>query len=128
MTTMMMDRNAVMGGTMTAPMTGTMPAQAWMMMPRCTYKFEKVAGGMKMICQCDDPTACSMMQNLCGMMAGGTCSLCVMMNGMMVCTCSLTMGMCKCEMMKNGCTITCMSGDQKMCDMIQACCDCVMAM
>ena len=35
-----------------------------------------------------------------------------MMNGMMVCCCNLTMGMCKCEMTKDGVCITCTSGDQ----------------
>ena len=43
-----------------------------------------------------------MMQNLCTMLAGGMCSCCCMMNGMMVCCCNLTMGMCKCEMTKDG--------------------------
>ena len=42
------------------------------------------------------------MQNLCTMLAGGMCSCCCMMNGMMVCCCNLTMGMCKCEMTKDG--------------------------
>ena len=48
-----------------------------------------------------------------------------MMNGTMVCCCNLTMGMCKCEMTKDGVCITCMSGDKACCDMIQACCDCM---
>jgi hypothetical protein len=46
------------------------------------------------------------------------------MNGMTVCCYNLTMGMCKCEMTKDGVCVTCQSGDQKCCDMIQACCDC----
>src|SRR5947209_7804239 len=50
------------------------------------------------------------------------------MNGMMVCCCNLTMGMCKCEMTGDGCVVTCTSGDPKCCDMIQACCDCMAAM
>ena len=57
---------------------------------------------MKITCTCDDKMACSMMQNLCTMLAGGMCSCCCMMNGMMVCSCNLTMGMCKCEMTKDG--------------------------
>ena len=57
---------------------------------------------MKITCICDDPMACSMMQNLCTMLAGGMCSCCMMMNGMMVCCCNLTMGMCKCEMTDKG--------------------------
>ena len=51
-----------------------------------------------------------------------------MMNGMMVCCCNLTMGMCKCEMTEDGLRITCTSGDKACCDMIQACCDCMTAM
>jgi hypothetical protein len=50
------------------------------------------------------------------------------MNGMMVCCCNLTMGMCKCDMTKDGCTITCMSGDSKCAEMIHGCCDCMSAM
>jgi hypothetical protein len=52
----------------------------------------------------------------------------MMMNGMMVCCCNLTMGMCKCEMTKDGVCMTCTSGDAKCCDMIQACCDCMCTM
>ena len=36
-----------------------------------------------------------------------------MMNGMMVCCCNLTMGMCKCEMTEDGVCITCTSGDSQ---------------
>jgi hypothetical protein len=35
----------------------------------------------------------------------------------------MTMGMCKCEMTKEGCCITCTSGDAQCCAMIQGCCD-----
>jgi hypothetical protein len=52
----------------------------------------------------------------------------MMMNGMMVCCCNLTMGMCKCEMTDKGCVMTCTSGDAKCCEMIQACCDCMACM
>ena len=42
---------------------------------------------------------------------------------------NLTMnGMCKCEMMPNGMTMTCTSGDKMCCDMLQACCDCMTTM
>jgi hypothetical protein len=99
-----------------------------MMVPRCTIKFEKCTGGMKLSCSCDDKMACSTMQNLCQMLAGGMCTCCLMMNGMMVCCCNLTMGMCKCDMTATGCTITCTSGDAKCCEMIQACCDCMATM
>src|SRR6516165_10907342 len=100
--TMMMDRAAMMTGMMggtgmgTGGMTPGMPAGMNMMMvPRCTMKFEKCQGGMKVMCTCTDKMACSMMQNLCSMLAGGMCSCCMMMNGMMACCCNMTMGMCK---------------------------------
>jgi hypothetical protein len=125
--TMMMDRAATgmpgMGASM--PMGAQSPAAGpnMVMVPRCTMMIEKCAGGMKVTCKCDDPTACTMMQSLCTMMAGGMCSFCCMMNGMMVCCCNMTMGVCKCEMTKDGCVMTCTSGDKACCDMIQGCCD-----
>ena len=133
MTGVMMERAGMAGmstqGMTPQGMTSPMAAPAnWMMVPRCTYKFEKCTGGMKITCSCDDAMACSMMQNLCNMLAGGMCSCCMMMNGMMVCCCNLTMGMCKCEMTDKGVTVTCTSGDKMCCDMIQACCDCMSTM
>jgi hypothetical protein len=137
-TAMMMDRTGMgmpgmglpgMGTpTMGAP-TGVPTATNYMMMvPRCTFKMEKCAGGMKITCSCDDKAACSMVQNLCTMLAGGMCSCCCMMNGMMVCCCNFTMGMCHYEMTPDGCCMTCTSGDAKCCEMIQACCDCLCTM
>ncbi len=137
MSSMMMERMGMgMQGmsmpTMGAPTMGAptgMPSAAnWMMVPRCTLKMEKCSGGMKITCSCEDKMACSMVQNLCTMMAGGMCSCCVMMNGMMVCCCNLTMGMCQCEMTKDGVRITCTSGDSKCSEMIQACCECMATM
>lgn len=135
--TMMMERTANgMAGMMpgmgmgmgTAPMTGTgMMAPNMVMVPRCTMKMEKISGGMKVTCVCDDAAAKAMMQNLCQMMAGGMCSMCCMMNGMMVCCCNMTMGVCKCEMTKDGCVMTCTSGDKACEAMIQGCCDCMTA-
>ena len=132
--TMMMERSGVgmpaMGypgvgtPTMGSP-TGTPAVTNWLMVPRCTVKVEKCTGGLKIHCSCDDQMACSMVQNLCTMLAGGMCSCCCMLNGMTVCTCNLTMGMCKCEMTEDGVCITCTSGDSKCCEMLQACCDCV---
>src|SRR5436190_2920125 len=107
MASKMMDRPAMMDmgmSTMGMPNTMTtpapmMPTQAnWLMVPHCTFKMERVAGGMKITCASDDKMACSMMQNLCKMLVGGMCSCCMYMNGVMVCCCNLTMGMCKCEM------------------------------
>jgi hypothetical protein len=103
-------------------------APQWMMVPRCKITMEKCAGGMKMICKCDDKMSATMLQNLCSMMAGGMCSCYCIMNGMMMCCCNLTMGMCKCEATEDGCCITCTSGDPACCAMIQACCDCMGAM
>ncbi|MDB5307283.1 MAG: hypothetical protein JWO38_1485 [Gemmataceae bacterium] len=121
MTGMGMGPGAMMPGT-SAPMAPNM-----VMVPRCTMKMEKVTHGMKVTCTCPDPTACAMMQNLCTMMAGGMCSFYCMMNGMMVCCCNMTMGMCKCEMTKDGCVLTCTSGDKNCEAMIQGCCDCLTA-
>ena len=106
-----------------------MPAGvSYQMVPRCTFKVEKCTGGFKMTCVCDDKMACSMVQNLCTMLAGGMCSCCCMMNGMMVCCCNFTMGMCRCDCTDKGVTITCTSGDAKCAEMIQACCDCLTTM
>lgn len=130
--TMMMERPGMTMPGMnptTAGGTGSMPTMSnWLMVPRCTMKMEKCTGGMKMTCSCGDAQACAMMQNLCQMLAGGMVSCCMMMNGMMVCCCNLTMGMCKVEMTKDGCCVTCTSGDKACCDMIQACCDCMTTM
>jgi hypothetical protein len=135
---MMMDRTGMgmpgmgMPGMGTPPMMGAptgMPMAAnYMMVPRCTFKMEKISGGMRMTCSCDDKAACSMVQNLCTMLAGGLCSCCCMMNGMMVCCCNFTMGMCKVEMTADGIAMTCTSGDAKCAEMIQACCDCLSAL
>ena len=117
-------------GTGMDPMSGTTPMMPGMMtMPRCNMmKFEKCSGGMKITCTCQDQMACSMMQNLATMLMGGMVSCCMMLNGMLVCWCNLTMGLCQCEMMDKGMCISCTSGDPKCCEMIQACCDCLAAM
>ena len=114
-----------MGMSTTGMPTGVPMGINWMMVPRCSLKLEKCTGGFKMLCACEDMMACSMVQNLCTMLAGGMCSCCCMMNGMMVCCCNMSMGMCKCEMTKHGVSVTCTSGDPKCCEMIQACCDCL---
>lgn len=97
----------------------------WCVLPRCEYKFEKCEGGFKIHCICEDEVACGTLQNLCRMLADGMCSCCVTQNGMVVCQCNITMGHCSCEFTKDGVCITCMSGDQKCCEMLQACCDCL---
>jgi hypothetical protein len=108
--------------------TGIGASTSYLMVPRCQLKFEKCQGGLKIHCTCDDKMACSMMHNLCTMLAGGMCSCCCTMNGMLVCTCNLTMGLCRCEMTDSGVLITCTSGDSKCAEMIQACCDCLSTM
>ena len=105
--------------------TGVPATPSYLMVPRCTLKFEKCSGGMKVHCSTDDKTACSMMQNLCSMLAGGMCCCCCTWNGVTVHCCYLTMGQCKYEMTDKGVCITCTSGDSKCCEMIQACCDCL---
>ena len=133
--TMMMDRSSMvmpgMGMPSTSPMGATTPAPAapnYLMVPRCTMKVEKCTGGLKINCVCDDAAACSMVQNLCSMLAGGMCSCCCFMNGLCCCCCNFTMGMCKCEATAKGVCITCTSGDAECCKMLQGCCDCLSAM
>jgi hypothetical protein len=72
--------------------------------------------------------ACSTVQNLCTMLAGGMCSCYVTMNGMTVCCCNFTMGFCKCEMTDHGVCFTCTSGDNQYSQMIQSCCECISGM
>jgi len=129
---MMMERMGMGMPGMNVPTVGTtgvgMPSVSptgagWMMVPRCTLKFEKCQGGMKLTCVCDDQMASSMMQNLCSMLAGGMCSFAVVLNGVTVCCYNFTMGLCKCETTDTGVSITCVSGDSKCCEMIQSCCD-----
>lgn len=115
-------------GSPTPTPTGVSVGTSWVMVPRCTYQFEKCPGGMKITCSCDDKMACSMMQNLCTMLAGGMCSCTCAWNGTTVYNCNLTMGMCHWEMTPDGCCLTCTSGDAKCCAMIQACCDCLCCM
>jgi hypothetical protein len=129
---MMMERSGMgmpgMGAAGMGMPTGMPAATNWMMIPRCKFKVERCPGGMKVTCSCDDATACGMVQNLCTMMAGGMCSFYCTMNGMMVYCCNLTMGMCRCEMTKDGVCMTCTSGDPKCCAMIEGCCDCMATM
>ncbi|MCC6420939.1 MAG: hypothetical protein IT429_22110 [Gemmataceae bacterium] len=105
--------------------TGTTAGTNWMMVPRCTFKVEKCQGGFKITCCCDDKVAASMVQHLCSMLAGGTPTCCVMLNGMTVCTISPTMGLCKYECVENGVCVTCTSGDAACGAMLQSCCDCL---
>ena len=134
MTSMMaVDRGMMMGTGMPAgmgmpTMPQTTPATPGMMMvPRCTMTCEKVKGGMKLTCSCDDDVACATLQNLCRMMAGGMCSFVCLMNGMPMMQCNMCCCNCKCEFTADGCTFTCATGDKACCDMLQACCDALQA-
>jgi hypothetical protein len=127
--TLVMDRGALFGQ---QSIGGAQPTQVpqglpnnWCVLPRCEVKFEKCAGGFKIHCCCDDDVACGALQNLCKMLAGGTCSCCVCCNGVQICNCNLTLGFCKCELTSDGCCITCTSGDKQCCEMLQSCCDCL---
>ena len=125
---MTMERQMMMPGmTMNQPMGGT-TGMNMMVIPRCTMKMEKCDGGMKMMCTCEDAMSASMLQNLCTMLSGSMVSCRMMMNGMMMMNCNMTMGMCRFDMTKDGMTMTCTSGDKECCKMIQACCDAMMTM
>src|SRR3954451_22550487 len=82
--------------------TAVTPGTNWLMVPRCTFKGEKCNGGFKLNCVCDDKMACSMVQNLCTMLAGGLGSCCCTLNGVTCCVCNFTMGVCRFEMTENG--------------------------
>ena len=129
--TMMMERTGMgMPSIGTSPMPGmaaTPIAPNMLMVPRAKMMVDKCQGGLKITCASDDAVARAMMQNLCTMLAGGMVSCSCMMNGMIYCTCNLTMGMCKCDMTKEGCTVTCTSGDSASMAMIQGCCECMAA-
>jgi hypothetical protein len=99
-----------------------------MMIPRCTFEMEKLKNGMMMRCVAGDEMAAAMMQNLCRMLAGGMMSCHLMMNGMMVLSCNMTMGMCKCEMTTDGICVTCISGDSACAKMMMQMCDCMTTM
>src|SRR5262245_42319304 len=91
MATMVNPTTMGMPGMMSPSMgTSMMPTSqpGMVMVPRCKIKMEKCTGGMKITCTCDDKMACSTLQNLCASMTGTMCSVCCMMNGMMVCCCN----------------------------------------
>jgi len=130
--TMMVERTGVGFPGVASPGTGTVPfgtptgtAGSYLMVPRCFLRFEKVSGGLKIVCTCEDRTACGMLQNLCAALAGGTISCCAQWNGLPAYTCNFITGLCRCETTDDGICITCASGDAKCADMLQACCDCL---
>ena len=103
-------------------------AMNMMMIHRCTFKMETMKNGMKMKCMAGDETAAAVMQNLCQTLVGGMMTWTMMMNGMMIMSCNMTMGICKCEMTADGICITCTSGDAAMCKMIQESANCMLTM
>ena len=123
-TGLLMDRSVLGAPSQAAsPLAAPAASPGWCVVPRCRIHFEKCDGGCKIYCHCDDATATATVQNLCKMLAGGLCSCCCTWNGMAVCTVNLCCGNCTCEATKDGCCITCTSGDDKCCEMLQACCD-----
>lgn len=124
---MMFERGMVAGlqGSPVAQQAGTQPTSNWCVVPRCEIKVEKCQGGMKIQCKCDDDVACATLQNLCKMLVGGMCSCCCTVNGMTMLQCNLVCGTCKCEYTKDGCCITCTSGDQACAAMLQSCCEAI---
>jgi hypothetical protein len=98
--------------------TGSPAGANWCVLPRCEVEFEKCTGGFKIHCRCEDEVACGTLQNLCRMLCDGLCSICC-------CQCNLTCGTCKCEFTKDGCCISCTSGDKACCAILQSCCDCL---
>jgi hypothetical protein len=111
-------------GTPTVGSPSVVPTSSnWLMVPRCTFKFEKCQGGFKVYCSCDDKMATSMVQNLCQMLAGGLFSCYVQYNGMCCCVYNFIQGCCKYETTEQGVCFTCISGDPQCTQMIQACCD-----
>jgi hypothetical protein len=105
--------------------TPASPAANYLMVPRCTVRFEKCQGGLKIRCVCDDQTACGVVQNLCAALAGGMVSCGMQFNGLTVCTCNFLVGLCRCETTEDGVCLTCTSGDPACCEMLQAYCDCL---
>ncbi len=106
---------------------GSPAAANWCVVPRCEFRFEKCAGGLKVWCNCDDEVAAATLQNLCRMLSDGLCSCCCTCNGICVCQCNFTLGVCKCEYTKDGVCVTCTSGDKACAEILQQCCTCMQA-
>jgi hypothetical protein len=121
----LMERSSLASLPNPAGMPGT--GANFCVLPRCEMKFSKCKGGIKIECRCEDELACATLQNLCKMLAGGLCGCCVTCNGVCICQCNFAVGTCKCEMTKEGCCVTCTSGDEKCCEMLEACCECCKA-
>jgi hypothetical protein len=57
------------------------------------------------------------------MLSDGLCSASCCINGICVCQCNFACGICKVEYTKNGCAISCASGDKNFAAILQACCE-----
>src|SRR5262245_22640423 len=110
-----------------AVMTARSAAQAENMCDavQCELRFEKCKGGFRIQCCCDDQATCADLQSLCQAMCDGNCSCICNQNGVQVCNFALCCDKCTCKNTKEGCCITCTSGDAKCCEVLQACCDCL---
>ncbi|HKI38622.1 MAG TPA: hypothetical protein VKA46_42635 [Gemmataceae bacterium] len=130
--TMMVERTATGLPGVGYPGTGGMPygtptaqGASYLMVPRCTLRFEKCQGGLKVHCTSEDRTACGVVQNLCAALAGGLVSCCAQFNGLTVYTCNFVTGLCRCETTEDGVCLSCTSGDAKCGEILQAFCDCL---
>jgi hypothetical protein len=120
-----MDRGVV---SMVVPNTGQVASTACVSLqtvPRCTVNVDKCKDGLKLVCECSDEGSTRVLQNLCAVLGGGLVSCCLVQNGAVVQVCNFTVGLCQCEVTKNGVSITCTSADPRCCKIIQECCNCV---
>jgi hypothetical protein len=102
---------------------GSPAAANWCVLPRCNVEFEKCTGGFKIRCRCEDEVACGTLQNLCRMLSDGLCSCSCCQNGICIFQCNLAFGNCKVEYTKDGCCISCISGDKAFSAILQSCCE-----
>jgi hypothetical protein len=102
---------------------GSPAAANWCVLPRANVEFEKCTGGFKIRCRCEDEVARGTLQNLCRMLSDGLCSCYCCQNGICIFQCNLTCGICKTEYTKDGCTISCVSGDKACGAILQSCCE-----
>jgi hypothetical protein len=92
---------------------------------QCQLKFEKYKGGLRIRCRCNEAADCADFQNLCQSVCNGTLICCCTQDDLQVCKFDFSNADCKCENMKDGCCITCTSGDAKCAKTLQACCECL---
>jgi hypothetical protein len=110
----------------TTPFTTT--PVSYLNVPRCTFKVEKTSEGCKIVCQCEEQTSCSVLQNLCTVLNGGNCFCTCTYNGVTVCNYNFTLGLCRWELVDKGVCFTCTSGDPRCSQSLQTWCDCFTAL